>query len=146
MTFIIGIAGPSCSGKTTLVNELKNSKFSLDIIHADNYFKHYKEFPKLPNGWRNTELPENIKSEELIKDLVLLKENSKKDIIIIEGYLIFHFKQILELLNLKIFIKVSESNQLERRLDRKGHFSDKDFIKQIVIPAYQKYSKQFCKI
>ena len=144
MVHVIGISGPSCSGKSTIATKLKELFPNLTIIHSDDYFKHYKEFPKFNEKWRHTEIPENIKDDELYKKLK--KELTKNKIIIIEGYLLYHFKNIVDLINTKIFIEVSNKNLFCRRINRGGHFSEPDFVKEVVIPSYNKHKKLFKKI
>ena len=48
------IAGGTCSGKTTLANEIQNQlakEFSTSIIRQDSYFKDIQNVPKIPKGY-----------------------------------------------------------------------------------------------
>ena len=91
-------------------------------------------------GIRNFDLPESIKSAELLKDIEELKRGQsviKKEycfnnalataeeivikpakIIVIEGLFVFHYKSLRELFDLKIFIHAKDSLKLIRRIKR----------------------------
>ena len=48
------VAGGTCSGKTTLANELQNrlaTEFSTSIIRQDCYFKDIQDVPSIPKGY-----------------------------------------------------------------------------------------------
>ena len=48
------IAGGTCSGKTTLANDLQNQlakEFSTAVISQDSYFKDIQYVPKIPKGY-----------------------------------------------------------------------------------------------
>ncbi|MBU0959599.1 MAG: hypothetical protein KKB31_06645, partial [Nanoarchaeota archaeon] len=69
---IIGICGPSNSGKSTLCEELEK-KYNIARIELDHYLKNIEEIPML-GDYHNWELPENHKFEDLIKNIKDLKE------------------------------------------------------------------------
>ncbi|MBY0542185.1 MAG: uridine kinase, partial [Sphingobacteriaceae bacterium] len=65
--------------------------------------------------------------------------------LIVEGLFILHFKQIAELLNLKIFIEADEEVALQRRIKRDGMergYPEEDVLykwKNHVVPAYREF-------
>ena len=138
--FIIGISGGSGSGKTTFVKELAKS-FSSDqvcVLSQDNYYKPREEQVTDHKGEKNFDLPESFKEEEYHRDVlrllqgedVVLKEyvynnplaEPKKitykaaPIVIIEGIFVFHFKDVSDLMDFKIFIRRQSRHQINRAL------------------------------
>ncbi len=140
--YIIGITGGSGSGKSTFLKELVQSFSSDDIciISQDDYYKPKDEQVKDQLGIENFDLPRSINSSELVTDIVKLiagevvrrKEytfnNSDTEpkilvfkpapIIIVEGIFVFHFHEIRQLLDLKVFIHAKENLKVIRRIKR----------------------------
>ena len=140
--YIIGIAGGSASGKTSFLRDLKEliAEEHLTIISQDNYY-HPKEMQFIDeNGEINFDLPTSIDREHFHQDLVSLMANKtvkKKEytfnnqeaepkliqlnpapIIIMEGLFIFHYEEIRNLLDLRVFLDVREDIKLQRRIKR----------------------------
>ena len=140
--YIIGIAGGSASGKTSFLRDLKGliAKEHLAIISQDNYY-HPKEKQFIDeNGEINFDLPTSIDRELFHQDLVSLMANKtvqKKEytfnnqeaepkliqlnpapIIVMEGLFIFHYEEIRNLLDLRVFLDVREDIKLQRRIKR----------------------------
>lgn len=138
---IIGLSGISGSGKTHLLNLLKqNLGDQIAIISSDNYYRPI-EFQKLDeNGFHNFDLPEGIDDTEFLNDILklqsgitLLKKvynfnnpNAKEKymeikpspILIVEGLFVYHFPAILKLFSYKIFLQLHPEIALNRRLLR----------------------------
>ena len=133
-SYIIGVCGASCSGKTRTVNSIVNSlKEKTVVISQDSYYF-------TGNENTNCDIPESIDFKLLIshiKDLLngkcidspiydfsthsRLKETKKiipTKIIILEGILIFTQKDLLDLINLKVFISAYSELAFSRRLKR----------------------------
>lgn len=167
--FIIGISGGSGSGKTTFVRELSSS-FSPEqvcILSQDNYYKPREEQVTDKAGEKNFDLPESFKEEEYHKDVlklingedVVLKEYTYNNplaepkliiyksapIIIIEGIFVFHFKDVCDLMDFKIFIDADEHIKLIRRIQRdqiERNYPLEDVLYRYqnhVFPSYQKF-------
>ena len=121
---IIGIAGISRSGKSTLrrslIEKLKINEES--VFKIDSYLISKPELTldkdnnKMIENW---ELPESYNLEKLYEDLVnrinQVKEANKNEIILVEGFLLFTIKKIVDLLDLTFYIKVDKVIALERR-------------------------------
>ena len=166
---IIGFSGGTASGKTTIVSKLFNhyGKNESVIIGQDSYYKDqnllsYKQRLKI-----NYDHPDAIDIEllydnliSLIKGQVINKPNydykthsrdinfesiNPKKLIFVEGTLVFHFKQITDLMLLKIFIHSSEkirfSRRIERDINERGRSSasiHKQYV-DTVYPMHQKF-------
>ncbi|PQJ21259.1 uridine kinase [Tenacibaculum sp. SG-28] len=140
--FVIGIAGGTGSGKTTVVNQIINELPSEEIcvISQDSYYRKtdnltYEERTKI-----NFDHPRAIDFELLVSHLETLKKgkiieqpiysfvahNRTKDtlkthprkVIIIEGILIFNSKELRELCDIKVFVHADADERLIRRVRR----------------------------
>lgn len=139
-TYVIGVCGPSCGGKTTVCKEIENKLIPthnnnnvICVISQDNYYIG-------GNAETNYDLPESIDFNLLIshvKDLISGKDismpiydfsthNRKEEtheysptkIIIIEGILIFSNEELRKLCNLKVFVEANDILCYTRRLKR----------------------------
>ncbi len=158
---IVGICGPSTSGKTTLCKSLLK-KYDSERIGVDNYYIAKKDMPE-EKGFRNWELPSNIRFDLLIKNLEDLKKGKEtkipvyecgkgivkfrtikpKEFIFVDGYYIFHDKKVRELLDVKIYLDLSEKEILKRKskLGEEGcEWVEKDYLEKIFLPANKKYA------
>ena len=167
--FTIGISGGSGSGKTTFVKELAKS-FSTEqvcILSQDNYYKPREQQVTDSTGEKNFDLPESFKEEEYHKDVlkllngedVVLKEYVYNNplaepklityraapIVIIEGIFVFHFKDVSDLMDFKIFIDADEHIKLIHRIQRdqiERNYPIEDVLYRYqhhVFPSYQKF-------
>jgi uridine kinase len=139
---IIGIAGGTGSGKTTVVNQIMNQlpKGEVCVISQDSY---YKETDKLSYEERvkiNFDHPRAIDFDLLVAHLIALKKgdiieqpvysfashNRTKDsvkthprkVIIVEGILIFNSEELRKLFDIKIFVHADTDERLIRRVRR----------------------------
>lgn len=139
---IIGIAGGTGSGKTTVVNQIVKHlpTDEVCVISQDSYYKStdglsYEERTKI-----NFDHPRAIDFELLIKHLQELKKgktinqpvysfvthNRTKDVIkthprkvvIVEGILIFNSEELRDLFDIKIFVHADTDERLIRRVRR----------------------------
>lgn len=161
MVFIIGIAGPSSSGKSTICEALQKHLKDSVIIHTDDYWCNPEHFPK-EKGFKNWELPEGLDFDMLYTNLLelkqgkptiapqwvqgsyppLQKEIKPSKIIIVEGFRLFWDKRIRKLLDFKIYIDVPEEIILQRRIERRRHPDKPDrelYYREIVVPEDKKY-------
>ncbi len=138
---IIGIAGGTGSGKTTLTEKIAE-KFSDDtaVICHDWYYRQHDDMTYEERCKLNYDSPEAFETELLCKHLALLKKgqavdcpsydysvhNRSKDInriepkkvIILEGILIFSDPRLLEQLDIKIFVDTDADVRILRRIVR----------------------------
>ncbi len=167
--YLIGVTGGSGSGKTTFINKLRgafNGK-ELCIISQDDYY-HSRGKQKLDEkGVRNFDLPNSIDSESFATDLVrlisgetVIREeytfNNEKaspklltfypaPIILVEGIFVFHYREIMKLLDLKIFLEAKENLKVIRRIKRdqiERNYPIEDVLyryEKHVMPTFEKY-------
>jgi uridine kinase len=139
---IIGIAGPSASGKSllahTIVDELGSDQVA--IISEDSYYKDLKHLPVEERAKVNFDHPNSLEHELLSKHLRQLREGlsidvptydftkhsrkeatrriTKRQIIILEGILLFVDKTLREMMDIRIFMDTSLDVCLLRRIKR----------------------------
>ena len=166
---IIGFAGGTASGKTTLASKLFNyyGENNSIIINQDSYYKDQSILSHEERKIINYDHPDAIDIKLLSNNLKALingeiinkpfydhKTHTRdinfdtvypKKIIIVEGTLVFHFKQLTDLMSLKIFIHISEKTRFKRRIERdiieRGRTSSsvhKQYI-NTVYPMHQKF-------
>lgn len=141
---LIGIAGGTGSGKTTLAKRLKNT-FGDDVVLLCQDF-YYNSFDSLTYEERkllNFDHPDAFDSKLLIEQLKQLKSfepierptysfveyrrlketvrEEPKRVIILEGILIFENPQLAELMDIKVFVDTDADIRFARRLMRDIH-------------------------
>ena len=139
---IIGIAGGTGSGKTTVVNKIIK-QLPLDevcVISQDSYYKATDDLSYDERTKINFDHPRAIDFELLIKQLKELKKgktvqqpvysfvthNRTKDkvkthprkVVIVEGILIFNSEELRDLFDIKIFVHAETDERLIRRVRR----------------------------
>jgi uridine kinase len=139
---IIGIAGGSGSGKTTVVKKImkKFPKGSVAVISQDAYYKHTGHFTPEQIKHHNFDHPDAIEFELLVKHLddlragksieiphydyittSRLKETTiiyPHNVIIVEGILIFTQPEILKRLDIKVFVDAEADDRVMRIMRR----------------------------
>jgi uridine kinase len=167
--YIIGITGGSGSGKTTFLSTLKNSFREEDmcILSSDNYYKPKEQQEIDAMGVSNFDLPTSIHREEFFEDIQKLVagevvtrqeytfNNALKEpkiltfkpapILVLEGIFVFHFPEIIDLIDLKLFLYATETTALTRRIKRdkiERNYPLEDVLyryEKHVLPTYRKY-------
>ncbi len=156
-SLVIGVAGPSAGGKTTVTEKIKEEfGDSVVVVSFDDYYKNqdHLEFDERvvqnydhPNAFDVDLLA--IQLKELINgnsinrpsyDFTLHTRHSDtvlvepREIIIIEGLLPLHFEEIRNLLDIKIFVETDADVCFIRRLKR--NIRDRGRTQESVIEQY----------
>ena len=139
---VIGIAGGSGSGKTTVVKAIKDRlKEDVVVIPQDAYYKDSSNLTDEQKRNQNFDHPDAIDWDLLCKQLCELKEGKTiqqpvysyiscsrsktetvkvepADVIIIEGILIFTCKKLRDQLDIKLFVDADDDDRLMRVMAR----------------------------
>lgn len=139
---IIGIAGGSGSGKTTVVKSLTDQlKERVVVIPQDSYYKDSSHLPMEERQKVNFDHPDSIDFELLIQHLKDLKAGKSieqpvysyitcsrsktetvtvnpAEVIIVEGILIFCCKELRDQMDIKIFVDADDDDRLMRVMAR----------------------------
>lgn len=167
--FLIGITGGSGSGKTSFIKALRNTfkETELCIISQDDYYFSLDKQKMDAQGVHNFDLPSSIDSKSFADDLIRLisgeivqreeytfnNEHASANlltfhpapIILVEGIFVFHFQEIMKLLDLKIFIDAKENLKVIRRIKRdqiERNYPIDDVLYRYefhVMPTFEKY-------
>lgn len=139
---IIGIAGGTGSGKTTVVRNIlhKLNTENVLVLSQDNYYKDHQELSFEEREKINFDHPRSIDFELLTQHVQDLKNGETieqpmysfithsrttetiithpKEVIIVEGILIFTNPELRDLFDLKIFVHADSDERLIRRIRR----------------------------
>lgn len=119
--FVIGIAGGTCSGKSTLTSKLEEHYGEkCTVIHMDSYFRHPSITTVAPiTGIEYVEHnhPDTLRLDDLYRDFEVAV-SSDVPIVIIEGLFALYLPKIRERLDLKIFVDLDSDERLVRRIKR----------------------------
>lgn len=138
---VIGIAGGTGSGKTTITKKLvQRFAGEVSVINHDNYYKAHHDMPYEQRCKLNYDHPDAFDTDRLISDLRKLKagqsvvcpvydysihDRSSKTllinpakVIIVEGILIFADKALCSEMDIKIFVDADADVRILRRITR----------------------------
>lgn len=140
---VIGIAGGSGSGKTTVVKEIArrmHPQENVVVIPQDSYYKDQGHLPMEERQALNFDHPDSIDWKLLVAQLRELKNGKAidqptysyitctrqeetvhvepSDIIIVEGILIFTCKELMDELDIKVFVDADDDDRLMRVITR----------------------------
>lgn len=141
-TILIGIAGGTGSGKTTLANKVVESFGSdeVSILRHDNYYKRHDEMTYDERSLLNYDHPDAFDTELLYEHIKMLKSgqaiempvydytvHNRSDevivvnpapVIVLEGILIFAEPSLCELMDIKVFVDTDADVRILRRILR----------------------------
>lgn len=140
--FILGIAGGSGSGKTTVTRKIVSAldSDSIILLDHDSYYRDQSHLPfekrtainyDHPDALDNDLLLEHLKQlrafqpiEKPLYNFVSCTRSSEtmriepKDIIILEGFLIFSDPRIRQMCDIKIYVDTDDDVRIIRRIER----------------------------
>jgi uridine kinase len=139
---VIGLAGGTGSGKTSVANKILDrlERNHIVVLQHDSYYKDLEQHGGLTPDKINFDHPDSLETELLIEHIMNLCEGktiqqpiynfathrrmsetqqiAPKDIIIIDGILLFVEKRLRELMDIKIFVDTDADERLIRRIRR----------------------------
>lgn len=138
---VIGIAGGTGSGKTTLMNNLiAQFRDDVTILSHDNYYKRHDELTYEERCRLNYDEPAALETELMAAHLEQLRKGEAIDcpvydftrhnrsdktirivprkVIIVEGILIFENQQLRDLMDIRVFVDTDSDVRLCRRILR----------------------------
>ncbi|HNY08398.1 MAG TPA: uridine kinase [Tenuifilaceae bacterium] len=139
---IVGIAGGTGSGKTTVVNRIIDllPKGEVVVLPQDAYYRDSSHLPLEQRQEINFDHPDSIEFELLVEHVKLLKEGKAveqpiysyltctraketitikpRHVVIIEGILIFTCPELRNLLDIKVFVDADADDRLSRVIAR----------------------------
>lgn len=160
---IIGIAGGTGSGKTTVVRKImeKLPQREVGIISQDNYYKDSSHIPLEERQKINFDEPAAFDWDLLLKHLKMLKKGQSiemptysyitstrqeetiplgpHDVVVIEGILVLSDARLRDMMDIKVFVDADGDDRLIRVISR--DCIERGRTPQEVIDRYQKVLK-----
>ena len=139
---IIGVAGGSGSGKTTVVREIVRNigRNHVSVIHHDSYYRDVKHLPFEERVKINYDHPDSLETSLLIRHLQQLNDDhaveipiydfaghmrapetervEPRKVIIVDGLLILWDKELRSMMDIKVFVDTDSDLRFIRRLSR----------------------------
>jgi uridine kinase len=139
---IIGIAGGSGSGKTTVTNKIIENldEDKITVIQHDSYYRDISYYDGADPSTINFDHPASLETSLLIEHIRKFKQGetieqpiynftthsrmketrtiSPREFLIIEGILIYAEKKLRDLMEIKIYVDTDDDERLIRRLRR----------------------------
>ena len=139
---VIGIAGGTGSGKTTVVNKILQglNAEGVNVLSQDNYYHDNQHLSLNEREALNYDHPKSIDFELLLKHVKALKKGEnieqplysfvthsrtgvlvqveRKNVLIVEGILVLTNKELLKEYDLKVFVHADSDERLIRRIRR----------------------------
>lgn len=139
--FLIGIAGGTSSGKSSIVKMIKEDLGEYcATIEMDAYYKAFSNFSLDERKKFNYDHPDSFDSQRFFSDLKMLKDGlpieapiydfvqytrkaetrtiNPHPVMIVEGLLVFWQEELRNLLDLKVFVQADSDIRLIRRIRR----------------------------
>ena len=165
---VIGIAGGTGSGKTTLMkNLIAEFADNVTVLSHDNYYKRHDDLTYEERCQLNYDEPAALETDLMARHLDLLRQGQAidcpvydftvhnrsdetvrivpKKVIIVEGILIFENEALRELMDIRIFVDTDADVRLCRRIKRdvnkRGRSLESVLMQyqQTVKPMHEKY-------
>ncbi|MCE1254107.1 MAG: uridine kinase [Anaerolineae bacterium] len=155
---VIGIAGGSGSGKTTVARSIldKVGAHRIAFIQHDAYYRDLRHLPPLQRKMINFDHPDSLETELMIEHIIALKnwqaiylpvydfttdtrteqtiKVEPQGVILVEGILIFAEPKLRELFDVKIFVDTDADIRFIRRLTR--DISERNRTTESVVKQY----------
>lgn len=148
---VVGIAGGTASGKTTVARKVRDALADCRVafIDQDSYYRDLSDMTLAERREVNFDHPDAFDTDLLVEHLRELKAGrpiqkpvydfvtstrqehtvcvEPGDMILIEGILVLHMKRVRDEMNLRIYVDTDDDLRILRRLERDIHERGYDF-------------------
>lgn len=142
---VLGVAGGSGSGKTTVVREIikRLGEDRVTVVHHDAYYADNRDMPLAERELINYDHPDALETSLLVEHIQALRNGHSvqvpvydfarhlrqdetvtaepRPVIIVDGILILWHRELRELLDVKVFVDTDADIRFIRRLQRDIH-------------------------
>jgi uridine kinase len=156
---VIGVAGGSGSGKTTVAQTIlqRVGPDRISFLQHDSYYKDLSGLPQPQRAEVNFDHPNSLDNDMLVRHILFLREGKPVDVpiydfsthsrtdktfvvqprsvILVEGILIFTEPELRDLFDVKIFVDTDSDIRFIRRLQR--DITERGRTTESVIKQYQ---------
>ncbi len=141
---VIGISGPSASGKTTLAERLQQELPKSAILSLDRYtiprnvtiFHHPNDSNTVYQNWETVETHD---FDLLLEDVIKLKQSGEYSYLIVEGFLLFADSILIPHFDVLIFFDFEDWKELAKRRVKRSYGFTMDMYEHLVWPYYLQY-------
>ncbi|MFI5182409.1 MAG: uridine kinase [Thermoanaerobaculia bacterium] len=140
--FVLGVAGGTGSGKTTVANAIlrRVGQDRISVLFHDSYYRDWSDLPKDVLDRKNFDHPDSLETELLVRHVRALKKGMvvkapiydfkahrrttetrrilPRRLLLVEGILIFAEPELRKLFDVKIFVDTDADVRLIRRIRR----------------------------
>lgn len=139
--FVVGVAGGSASGKTTIVQQIRDHfGDAIEVIGHDSYYLAHDGMTYEERSRLNYDHPDSFETARLIRDVKALKAGKTverpvydyaihnrsaetvtvrpRPIILLEGILVLENQELRDLMDLKVFVDTDADERIMRRISR----------------------------
>lgn len=158
---IIGVAGGSGSGKTTVVRHIIEAigEDNIVLLQHDSYYRDLKHLPFEERSNQNFDHPSALETELLIRHIEALKGGYQvevpiydftkhirkeetnvvkpKNVVLIDGILIFSEKKLRRQMDIKLYVDTDDDIRLMRRIQR--DIMERDRSLENVLNQYREF-------
>jgi uridine kinase len=139
-SLVVGIAGGTGAGKTTIAREITAGVDSVTLVRLDNYYRDRSGVPMAEREEINYDHPDAFDWELLLDQLASLTEGQPVEmpeydfsvhnradetshvepgaVVIVEGILTLHHPRIREMLDVKLYVETDADVRIIRRIRR----------------------------
>lgn len=137
--YLIGIAGPSCAGKSFLSEHIAE-KLGASMFHLDSYYRELNHLSIVQRAHWNFDAPDALDCDLLFEHIQVLATGEDiekpvydftthsrtdrtqvvqaREFIVVEGLFALYWEEVRKLLGTRVFVDLGEEICLERRIER----------------------------
>ena len=139
--YVVGIAGGSASGKTTIVSQLREHfGESIQVVGHDSYYKAHNDMTFEQRTHLNYDHPDAYDTDLMVEQVKALKAGKTvecpiydytlhnrsmetvtlepRPLLLLEGILVLENQALRELMDLKVFVDTDADERIMRRISR----------------------------